>query len=116
LGWEQVVGLDDFAVFQTRGAVFTLYQLDKLLDESGFEEGTPQVGAVTLAVNVDEPDQVNRAIDAAREAGAPFVKDPVDMDWGGRSAHFTDPEGNHWEVAYVPGDSEMAQALRDATG
>jgi hypothetical protein len=30
------------------------------------------------------------------------LADPVDRDWGGASAYFADPEGNTWEVAWLP--------------
>jgi uncharacterized protein len=115
LGWPQIVALDDFAAFQTRGAVLTLYELDKLLTESGFAEDSGR-GGFTLAINVDEREQVDEAIAAARAAGAHIAMEPVDWEWGGRSAHFTDPEDNHWEVAWVPPDSEIGKAVRRAVG
>ena len=40
-----------------------------------------------------------------REAGAQVLAEPTDRDWGGRSAYFADPEGNAWEVAWVPGST-----------
>jgi hypothetical protein len=36
-------------------------------------------------------------------AGATVLKEPTDADWGGRSAYVADPEGNLWEIAWVPG-------------
>jgi uncharacterized glyoxalase superfamily protein PhnB len=36
------------------------------------------------------------------------------MEWGGRSGYFTDPEDNYWEVAWVPQDTKVAQAVRQA--
>jgi catechol 2,3-dioxygenase-like lactoylglutathione lyase family enzyme len=115
LGWPLVVDLEDFAAFQTQGAVFTLYALDKLAADANAEAPTIRsfTGA-TLAVNVDDRSQVDEAMDAARSAGAQVVKEPVDMEWGGRSGYFTDPEGNYWEVAWVPPDTKVAQAIRTA--
>jgi predicted enzyme related to lactoylglutathione lyase len=40
-----------------------------------------------------------------RAAGGSIVKEPIDAVWGGRSAYFADPEGNLWEVAWMPGSS-----------
>jgi uncharacterized glyoxalase superfamily protein PhnB len=57
---------------------------------------------------------VDQAIETARSAGARISKEPVDAEWGGRTAYFIDPEGNYWEVAWVPPDSNMAQAIRRA--
>jgi uncharacterized glyoxalase superfamily protein PhnB len=35
-------------------------------------------------------------------AGATPVAEPVDREWGGRSAYIADPEGNRWEIAWAP--------------
>lgn len=109
LGWPLIADLDDFAAFQTRGAVLTLYMVEKMLADSGARDTGH--GGFTLAINVEEREQVDEAIAAAREAGARVANEPVDMEWGGRSGHFADPEDNHWEIAWVPPDSEMAKAL-----
>jgi catechol 2,3-dioxygenase-like lactoylglutathione lyase family enzyme len=58
---------------------------------------------LTLACNVDSPEQVDAAFAAAVAAGATPVAEPVARDWGGRSGHFADPEGNRWEIAWAPG-------------
>jgi catechol 2,3-dioxygenase-like lactoylglutathione lyase family enzyme len=57
---------------------------------------------LTLACNVDSPEQVEAAFAAAVAAGATPVAEPVARDWGGRSAYFADPEGNRWEIAWAP--------------
>ena len=117
LGWPLVVDLDDFAAFQTRGAVLTLYAIDELVADANAGHAVSGAGlrGVTLAINVDEREEVDQAIDAARNAGARVKKEPVDAEWGGRSAYFTDPEDNYWEVAWVPPDSKVAQAIRRAS-
>src|SRR6266545_4797662 len=56
---------------------------------------------VTLACNVDSEEQVDAAFTAAVAAGATPVAEPVNRDWGGRSAYFADPEGNRWEIAWA---------------
>jgi uncharacterized glyoxalase superfamily protein PhnB len=116
LGWPLAVDLADFAAFQTKGAVFTLYALDSLVADANAGTSTSGGGfnGVTPAVNVDSREEVDEAIEVARRAGAEIVKPPVDMEWGGRSGYFTDPEGNYWEVAWVPADTKVAQAIRHA--
>jgi catechol 2,3-dioxygenase-like lactoylglutathione lyase family enzyme len=116
LGFEVAIELDDFVAFRTRGAVFTIYQLESLAADARAEPATPQPGhiATNFAINVDEREQVDEAIEAARAAGARITKEPTDMEWGGRSAYFVDPEENWWEVAWVPPDSKMAELLREA--
>ncbi len=95
----------DFAAFPLGGAVLCLYDLAHLAAEAG---GAPVPEPVafkgfSLSINVEERDQVDQALDAARAAGATLLAEPIDRDWGGRSTYFADPEGNAWEVAWLPG-------------
>jgi len=50
---------------------------------------------------VDSPEQVDTVFLAAVAAGATPVAEPVNGDWGGRSAYIADPEGNRWEIAWA---------------
>jgi uncharacterized protein len=116
LGFEVAIELDDFVAFRTRGAVFTIYRLDSLAADARAEAETAQPGRirVNFAINVDEREEVDTAVEAARAAGARVTKEPTDMEWGGRSAYFADPEENWWEIAWVPPDSKMAELLHEA--
>jgi lactoylglutathione lyase len=57
--------------------------------------GLPQRPAtghrVELCVYVEDVDE---AVDAARDARAPVVPEPVDQPWGERIAYISDPDGN----------------------
>ena len=112
LGWPLIAETDDFAAFGMRGAVFTLYAATSLARDSGIEHREPS--GFTLAVNVETYEEVDVAFADARDAGGRVVKEPVDYDFGVRSGYFADPEDNLWEVAWVPPDSAMAQAIRRA--
>jgi catechol 2,3-dioxygenase-like lactoylglutathione lyase family enzyme len=106
LGWKTTSEADDFAAFPLGGAVLAIYQLDSLAAEAGLpapQEPTGDFKGYTLAINVDSEHQVAEALDAARDAGATVLANPVKRDWGGVSAHFADPEGNAWEIAWLPG-------------
>jgi uncharacterized protein len=118
LGWKLAVDLDDFAAFQTHGAVLTLYELDKLAEDAQLPVAPPVEGlrGFTLAINVDRREEVDDTLAAVAEAGGRVTKEPVDAEWGGRSGYFLDPEGNSWEVAYVPPDTKVAGLLEQATG
>ena len=81
-----------------------LYDAALLAEEAGAAAPPPPgYKGVTLACNVERKQQVDEALAAAVEAGATVLAEPVDRDWGGRSAYFADPEGNAWEVAWLPG-------------
>jgi catechol 2,3-dioxygenase-like lactoylglutathione lyase family enzyme len=107
LGWKVAIAADDgFHAFETRGAVFTLWPLESLAGEAGVEPDTASgFRGVTLAINVEEGPMVDEGIEAARSAGATILKEAHDADFGGRTGIFADPEGNAWEVAWMPGSS-----------
>lgn len=105
LGWT-VHATGDFARFDTAGATVALYPIELLAEEVNSPVPDQRgFGGMTLAINVEERYGVDATIDAARSAGANILAEPIDRDWGGRSAYFADPEGNVWEVAWVPGTS-----------
>jgi catechol 2,3-dioxygenase-like lactoylglutathione lyase family enzyme len=116
LGWTAAIELDDFAAFETKGAVLALYPLENLARDAQLTPVARGGGmqSINPAINVDNPDEVDETIAAVKQAGGRVTKEPVDMEWGGRSAYFTDPEDNLWEVAWVPPESGVAGLLRRA--
>jgi len=46
---------------------------------------------------------VDAALDLARAAGASYVGEPEEREWGGYTGYFADPAGFRWEVATNPG-------------
>ena len=116
LGWPLAVDLENFAAFETEGAVLALFPLADLAADGNVSPAAPAEGlrGFTLAMNVDEPAQVDETIEAVRRAGGRVTKEPLEAEWGGRSAYFGDPEENFWEVAWVPPESRMAEAIRRA--
>ncbi len=107
LGWKREFSDDDFAIFLLGGAKLCIYRLELLAAEAGREPPADPDAfrGVSLSVNVAEREQVDTALEAARDAGATVAAEPVDREWGGRSAYFADPEGNAWEIAWVPGSA-----------
>ena len=104
LGWTTNTESDEFAAFPLGGAVLCLFEAAKLAEEAGADPPAATTGfkGFTLSINVEQREQVEAALTAAREAGATVLAKPVDRDWGGRSAYFADPEGNAWEIAWLP--------------
>lgn len=104
LGWPEVPGSgDDWAGFLLGGMLLALYPLDGLAAEAAPDlPVSTGFSGITLACNVDSPEQVDAAFTAAVAAGATPVAEPTTRDWGGRSAYFADPEGNRWEIAWAP--------------
>jgi hypothetical protein len=118
LGWSLAVDLDGFAAFQTQGAVLALFPLDELAADGRVTAAAPERGmrGFSVSINVDRREQVDETTAAVRQAGGRVTKEPLDAEWGGRSAYFADPEDNFWEIAWVPPDSRMAAAIARACG
>jgi uncharacterized glyoxalase superfamily protein PhnB len=116
LGWEAAIEIEgDMTAMATRGAVLALYPLEKLAADAHLEAAAPGGGIRSaLAINVDRREEVDTAIEVAEEAGARVTQPVENTDWGGRHAHFADPEENIWEVAWVPPDSKMAALIERA--
>lgn len=55
-------------------------------------EGGPRM---LLAAGVEDVDATYEVLKAR---GVTFLRPPTDQHWGLRTAHFTDPEGNIWEI------------------
>jgi uncharacterized protein len=117
LGWRCAIELEDFAAFELEGAVLCLYPVDLLAVDGRVDPAPPAEGiGFSLAINVMARRDVDETLESARSAGARVTKEPVDAEWGGRTAYFADPEDNYWEIAWVPPESEMAKLLRAARG
>lgn len=105
LGWpEKDTSTDDFASFLLDGAILALFPFAHLAKDGRVppsDVGTAFRG-VTLAINVESKELVDATIDELRVKGVPITKEPREEVWGGRSAYFTDPEGNLWEVVFAP--------------
>jgi predicted lactoylglutathione lyase len=120
LGFEVVIDAGDMVAFQLRGALLGIFDLDELgKDAQSPVNVTPGSGirGFSLAINVDERDDVDKTIEAARAAGARIPKEPIDSSiFPGRSAYFADPEDNYWDVVWLPWDNVVSVAVRRAAG
>ncbi|MBS4174401.1 VOC family protein [Bacillus sp. FJAT-49736] len=104
LGWEETsVSSDEYAVFKTTGVLLSLFPIKELAKDAGIDISTTQAySRVTLAINVDKPEQVDEVIEHISKLDGKILREPSDAFWGGRTAYFADPENNLWEVAWNP--------------
>jgi uncharacterized protein len=104
LGWTEVPESGNhWAGFLLGGVLLALYPLAELAAEAAPDLTiSTAFSGITLACNVDCPEEVDGAFAAAVDSGATPVAEPTTRDWGGRSAYFADPEGNRWEIAWAP--------------
>ena len=105
-GWqERDGGSDEFAQFEMGQLRFALYPLELLAAEAAPGLAAPATGwnGVALAINDASPGAVDDAYRAATKAGAHPIAAPVEREWGGYSGYVADPEGQRWELAWLPG-------------
>ena len=102
LGWEKATASIEGVIqwFRTADTNLGLFPYQDLADDAQItspERGS--FGGITLAINVERPEDVDAAIAAAVEAGGSVLKPGTDAVFG-RSGYFADPDGYPWEVAY----------------
>jgi hypothetical protein len=102
LGWKTGAELgDDVVFFQAGGIVVSLWDRDKLAEDSVVKDSGGW-GGVALAFNTRSPVAVDAVIEEARGAGATIGREPGETFYGGYSGIFIDPDGHPWEVAHNP--------------
>ena len=105
LGWTLGGGVDDesdhVAFFQTPAMIVALWSRKKLAADSCVDDSGGW-GGVTLAYNVNSPEEVDAVLDEADAAGATIGRAGAKTFWGGYSGVFIDPDGHPWEVAHNP--------------
>jgi uncharacterized glyoxalase superfamily protein PhnB len=104
-GWRQApFSTDEYAAFEMGGAFVSFFSRERLGAEAAPGEQAAATGwnGITLAVNLDTREDVDASWQSAVAAGAVAVGRPEDRPWGGRSGYVADPEGNRWEIAWVP--------------
>ena len=102
LGWSPAAEQERIVFYQLNGLVLGLFGLGDLAADQGRPDARLGTGATTLAQNFYTREEVDLAHAAAVEAGATSLKAPQEVEWGGYSGYFADPDGHVWEVAHNP--------------
>ena len=109
LGWatDGIVGeeIENGAVvfFELdRGLKLALWPRTSMAKEARVSADVRDPAGFELAHNVRSKEEVDEVIALARAAGARITNPPADRAWGGYSAHFQDPDGHLWEIAWNP--------------
>ena len=93
---------EGLALFQMPGLALALFALDELAEDQRRPLAERGTGAVTLAQNCRDVEEVEAVFQSAVEAGATCLKRPEKAAWGGTSGYFADPDGHVWEIAHNP--------------
>ena len=107
LGFERKVRSsgDEIAFFNAGGVVLALWDWSKLAkDAAAPEQPEPQsFRGSTLAWNVRNKQDVDKAFVHAIQAGGKSLREPEPTDYGGYRGYFADPDGHVWEIVMAPG-------------
>jgi len=105
LGWKMDGGVDNeddhVVFFQAAGIIVALWDRAKLAEDSCVDDNGGW-GGVTLAYNVNSPEEADAVLEEARAAGGDVPRPGAKTFWDGYSGIFTDPDGHPWEVAHNP--------------
>lgn len=99
-GWSVVYEDDVSVVMKLQNVMINL-----LKRSEAYELVTPLAlaaeNAGTTTLLTIRVDNVNDVCAELLEHGVPLLNGPMDRPWGRRTAAFSDPDGNVWEVAQV---------------
>ncbi len=103
LGWKVAAGEETgVAFFDLNGTILALFGRDALAEDANVPHQGAGFRGVSLAINLESDEAVDRAFAFAAEKGATIVQPPRKVFWGGYSGYFADPDGHLWEIAYNP--------------
>jgi catechol 2,3-dioxygenase-like lactoylglutathione lyase family enzyme len=110
LGFEVAILAEHakFAEFATGDVALELYDRAMMAEIAGRAEASDADGAVDRALLTLQVDSVDEAYAALKAKGVAFGVPPTDRpEWGARTAHFRDPDGNLIELfQHVPAKEE----------
>lgn len=104
LGWPRAARnkYDQTAFFQLNGQVLALYPIQDQLKEQNMGSAAPAPGGITLAIHVDNKSDVQKLYRTFMDAGGTSLKQPTEMPSGSMTCYVADPDGNPWEISWVP--------------
>ncbi|MCR8645994.1 VOC family protein [Paenibacillus sp. N1-5-1-14] len=84
------------------GLKLAIWERKNLAHDSRMPLSTPSPTEFSIGHNVENRDEVDQIMEAARKAGATITVEAQDTFWGGYSGYFQDPDGHLWEVVWNP--------------
>lgn len=100
--WKPLKDSDGIVFFKVGGSIFALFPSHELAADVGIDDDGTGFKRVTLAVNYNSEEEVDRVFRQLRQKGVNVVKAPQKLFWGGYSGYVEDVEHNLWEIAFNP--------------
>ena len=110
LGFELRRRAEGFADFTGAGITLAAWELDHINTHTGVSNrrGPQGIHKVCIAVELKQPDDIDRYFKELSDKGVSFISPPTDYVWNARCTYFSDPDGTLWELyawlAGGPGD------------
>lgn len=98
LGLQMTESEPDHVVFKVGDLYLFLLEAAgaaQMMSEEPLDIPTGGGSKVLLAASVEDVDALYEDL---RTKGVTLLRHPTDQPWGLRTAYFTDPEGNFWEI------------------
>jgi lactoylglutathione lyase len=95
-------GFAAFKVGDSTLAVLDISMAADMISEDAIQPAKEFIPRSLFAVFMDD---CNAEYERLRAKGVHFIKPPVTQPWGQRTAYFTDPDGNIWEISHFPKES-----------
>ena len=87
-----------FAEFRTEGVGLALWEVSDVTAALALAEAPRQGITAMVAVRVETADAVDTLHDELAAKGVTIVQAPTTHAWNARTAYFSDPDGNLWEI------------------
>lgn len=100
---KQISDTPAIAFFELGKTWLALFPREELAADAGVSPEGSGFRGITLAHNVRSREEVDKLLAQVQERGGKIVKPAKEVDWGGYSGYFADPDGFLWEVAWNPG-------------
>lgn len=102
-GWTPANGSDENIAFLNHGGIIlALYPMEGLAEDAGVPVERSGFSGVTLAINTETREELDKLYQKALAAGAKPLIAPRDTFWGGYDCYFADPDGHPWVIAWAP--------------
>jgi lactoylglutathione lyase len=95
-------GFAAFKIGDSTLAVLDISMAADMISEDAIQPAKEFIPRSLFAVFMDDCDAEYERLKAK---GVHFIKPPVTQPWGQRTAYFTDPDGNIWEISHFPKES-----------
>lgn len=100
-GWRPLHEDVDTVMYQMNGFVLSTWLQSELEDDVSLSN-LPRGGALTLAHNVDSPNDVQVYMKKLAEHGGKILRPADSPSHGGVRGYIADPDNHIWEVIYNP--------------